>query len=91
MKTEPNDPINNPGKAANGQPMDISDREYLESRGVLTGLSKREYFAAMAMQGLISSTNWQDYPISPNLIKNTCAYSVEYADMLIEALNNYQK
>ena len=45
-----------------------------------TGLTKREYFAAIAMQGLLASdlnTSVQDFAIR----------SVEFADALIDALN----
>jgi len=45
------------------------------------GLTKREYFAAMAMQGLLAS-NINDFRGS------LCQYSVDKADDLIEALNN---
>ena len=44
---------------------------------VETGLSKREYFAAMAMQGLLSSYQ------APGIIQ----MSVEIADELITELN----
>lgn len=43
------------------------------------GLTKREYFAALAMQGLISINNWSDDRIAQK--------SVEMSDKLIEALN----
>ncbi len=45
------------------------------------GLTKREYFAAMAMQGLLASNN-------DNFTKPLAEYSVEKADQLINALNN---
>lgn len=49
-----------------------------------SGLSKREYFAAMATIGILSSgrVNVVDSDIS--------RYSVEHADALIEALNKQQ-
>lgn len=47
------------------------------------GLTKREYFAAMAMQGLASSGN---FFLSTELVET----SVEIADLLIEALNKQQ-
>lgn len=43
------------------------------------GLTKHEYFAAMAMQGLIANGNLHAY--------NCAAESVEFANALIEALN----
>lgn len=54
------------------------------------GLSKREYFAAMAMQGILSNTyrvvNIGDYLYAINNIKST-EQAVLFADSLIEALN----
>ena len=44
---------------------------------VIKGLSKREYFAAMAMQGLLANPN----------ISCVTSDAVLYADKLIEALN----
>ena len=44
------------------------------------GCSKREYFAAMAMQGLISSSN-------DTMIQINAKIAVKAADALIKALN----
>lgn len=44
------------------------------------GLTKREYFAAMAMQGLINKINVHEY-------NDLAAYSVKAADALINELN----
>ncbi len=44
------------------------------------GLTKREYFASLAMQAILSSKIQTDLVFVSN-------YSVEYADALIEALN----
>jgi hypothetical protein len=46
------------------------------------GLTKREYFAAMAMQGLLSNGSLGDRLVSQN--------AVIYADLLIEELNKQQ-
>lgn len=48
------------------------------------GLTKREYFAAMAMQGILASRN--DYATPEDVAK----YSVSMADALIERLNKDQ-
>lgn len=49
-----------------------------------TGLTKREYFAALAMQGIISSsTTTEEYTISA-----MARDSVRLADALCEALEN---
>ena len=44
------------------------------------GLTKREYFAAIAMQGYVARNDYQDYT-------NIAVASVEQADALIKALN----
>jgi hypothetical protein len=46
------------------------------------GLTKREYFAAIAMQGLCAGTNSHFAP------EMYAEYSVKYADALINALND---
>jgi hypothetical protein len=46
------------------------------------GLTKREYFAAMAMQGVAS-----DRPFSEFEFSKLAEWSVKQADALIEALN----
>lgn len=50
------------------------------------GLTKREYFAAMAMQALLTSSYQCISPSEPSLGK----WSVEAADALIKALNESQ-
>ena len=57
-----------------------NDSIHNSEQGVQDGLTKREYFAAMAMQGLIARGT---HPIIDNVTHN----SVVYADSLIEALN----
>lgn len=53
------------------------------------GLTKREYFAAMAMQGILSnSPDWED---SDRCLKWVSESSAKYADALIEALNKTEK
>ena len=75
MKTNPNDPI---AYVDELQAIEGSE-EY--NRFVNYGLTKREYFAAMAMQGLISNSLSGRGP-------NGCAQdSVRFADALIEELN----
>lgn len=44
-----------------------------------TGLTKREYFAAMAMQGLCASQGWAG-------IEGTVEQSIKYADELLKQL-----
>lgn len=49
-----------------------------------TGLTKREYFAAMAMQGICSAEADNEEPM---IFKNVAAASVAVADALINELN----
>lgn len=54
------------------------------------GLTKREYFAAMALQGLCANHTWTDHLIEDDWEKykqRLTSGSVEIADSLIEALN----
>ena len=51
------------------------------------GLTKREYFAAMAMQGLLSSYSGQSAIPNPT---NLSKHSVVFADSLIKQLNEPQ-
>jgi hypothetical protein len=59
------------------QPNDLINFSMDSSRA--NGLTKREYFAAMAMQGMISAGYSTPYYVS----ETAC----NYADLLIEALN----
>lgn len=69
MKINPNDPATGFGYANQH-----SRQEYI-------GLRKREYFAAMCLQGILAN---KGYTIAPEFIANQ---SVAYADALIEQLN----
>jgi len=76
MKTNGNDPANPTigwELTAHGDPVVITDQY---------GLTKREYFAAMAMQGLLTSTKYILYPIT-----QVAKDAVNYADALIKELN----
>ncbi len=75
MKTQPNDPI------AYVDELQAIEGSEDYNRFLNYGLTKREYFAAMAMQGLISNSLSGRGP-------NGCAQdSVRFADALIEELN----
>lgn len=52
------------------------------AKGNFNGLTKREYFAAMALQGILAD----DSKLSINS-KFVSGLAVEYADALIKALN----
>jgi hypothetical protein len=64
-----------------------SEREKTETIG---GLTKREYFAAMAMQGLLSNAEAVT-EISKADFGPLQQYAVRFADALIDALNQEAK
>lgn len=71
MKTQPNDPIN---------PLSRTNLTEKREKDHCSGLTKREYFAAMAMQGILDNEG----TISEG---NVAKWSVQYADALIKELN----
>jgi hypothetical protein len=79
MKTNPNEPINIDGKG-------FWNDEMNKTHGGV-GLTKREYFAGLAMQGLSAWGN--ENVVVP--LKDIAELSVKYADTLIEELNKGQK
>lgn len=74
MKTEANEAAN-PTTTANY--MGAND-------GNTPGLTKREYFAAMAMQGVVMQG---EHTTNSHRTEFTAKDAVQYADALIEALN----
>jgi hypothetical protein len=90
MKTEPNEPANPfftwnvPGY---GDCITIEDKngskQFLHYK---EGLTKREYFAAMALQGYIASASADIVPC----ISHAASWSVKYADALIDELNKQE-
>lgn len=66
---------------------DIREGMYLSVKG---GLTKREYFAAMAMQGLLSNPDWmhtyqgEKYLMQSSILAKA---AIDSADALINALN----
>ena len=78
MKTDPNEPIN-PCEIGfkNGEIQYL--RQVSDHTAQSNGLTKREYFAAMAMQGYATKTNWP--------IDDIVRYAVKAADALITELN----
>lgn len=67
MKTNPHDPVSPSEKMS----------------GMNTGITLREHFSAMAMQGILSDQTF----LQPNQYNEIADYSVQCADALIEALN----
>jgi hypothetical protein len=56
-----------------------ADKNTFGSQDLGGGLTKREHFAALAMQGLMARPDWA--------FANVAEHAVEVADALIEALN----
>lgn len=71
-----------------------NDSIHNSEQGVQDGLTKREYFAAKAMQGLLSNPEWmreykgQKYLIETDIVAEV---SVKIADKLIKGLNENGK
>ncbi len=70
-----NQPIN-VVRGANNAPFDNDG--FLESRGMVTGLTKREYFAGLAMKGVIANSSNAGFVAS---------LSVKLADALLAELD----
>jgi len=65
------------------------DADYFKQVPSLTGLTKREYFAAMAMQGLISNPNIKRPSLDNIPERDTFSrICLEYADSLLKQLES---
>ena len=70
-----------------------NDSIHNSEQGVQDGLSKREYFAAMALQGICSTFSGspnaerQAEKVGKTLSETMAVYAVDVADALINALN----
>lgn len=84
MKTNPNDPA----QPSTGCEY-INQSDYQPTVGVFGGLTKREYFAAMALQGLSVGKITKDIMAGQCVDIAQCA--IEIADQLIEALNKEEQ
>ncbi len=89
----------NKPKDTSGPAFPFSNREVHHSElsgpwvsgGTFTGLTKREYFAAMAMQGLLSHSGNEDRTLSTIYQASIYAkLSVQMADALLAALEDGQ-
>jgi len=69
LKTNPHDPI---------EPIDV---DHYESPPTFQGLTKREYFAAQALKGILAAGN----DLGTKKVK--AARAVSYADTLVDELN----
>lgn len=65
-------------------PRDLQDRSLLMSN---IGLTKREYFATIAMQGILANNQTTLYKVFGYSPENVARCSRQYADALITELN----
>jgi hypothetical protein len=64
----------------NGLPFSIDEHTTSFIKTRMTGLTKREYFVGIAMQGLLSQGNWSSDEV-------LCKSSIEIADELLKQLD----
>lgn len=57
----------------------IYDPEFVRDNDISTGLTKREYFAAKALQGLLADGRYA--------VQDACIDAINYADTLLDLLN----
>ena len=72
----------NPLRGCDNGLWDVSDVEYLQGRKVI-GLTKREHFAGLAMQGMLSNSNPL---ITSASFENIAIESIKMADLLLKEL-----
>lgn len=79
----------NPVRGNNGLLWDSKDATHLKEDRC-AGLTKREYFAGLAMQGFISSAKGftLDQLRMEHIIKGVAKASAQYAEALLEELDN---
>lgn len=65
----------------------IEEDENKVQRSVSQGLTKREYFAGLAMQGLLAGTAEISVNTALEIPDNTAKWAVAFADALIASLN----
>lgn len=80
MKTNPNEPINPSEVQINTDNGDVHQNCIANGVRTASGLTKREYFTALAMQGLCAN-------VESESIADIASSSVKIADALIKALN----
>lgn len=89
MKTNANEPINPSEVQITNNGTKVVQNYLADDTYESSGLTKREHFAAIAMQGWISATNISNVPIHEvdNMPEIAAKWAVKYADALIESLN----
>lgn len=86
MKTEPNDKAH--PEIVTDQAYDSIDSKVYSNTYSYGGLTKREHFASMAMQGMLANYRPADFSGGQvEMVKSIAETSCEMADLLIAALN----
>ena len=80
----------NPIKGADNIFYTEQDLSFIKQVKPFIGLTKREYFAGLAMQGLISSCDWNFTTFNKDLIEATSKNAIDLADELLKQLENEQ-
>lgn len=88
MKTDPNYPAN-PTEVSYNDCGEMIDTQTSNSSGISRGLTKREHFASIAMQGLLANPNggMQENNATTYVPELISKLALLHADALITALN----
>ena len=78
----------NPLKRANNAFYEEKDEAFLSRVKPLIGLTKREHYAGLAMQGLLALPDKGTYGSFDEAIERICEVSVKFADELLKQLEN---
>ena len=78
----------NPLKGAGDIFFDEREESYIKEVKPLIGLTKREYFAGLALQGIIAGRKDELYKIKDETIKIYAKLSIKSADELLKQLEN---
>ena len=78
----------NPLKRANNAFYDEKDEPFISRVKPLIGLTKREHYAGLAMQGLLALPDKGTYGSFDEAIERICEVSVKFADELLKQLEN---
>ena len=76
----------NPLKRANNAFYDEKDEPFISRVKPLIGLTKREHYAGLAMQGLAALPDKGTYSSFDEAIERICEVSVKFADKLLKQL-----
>jgi len=87
MKTNPNEPIN-PCEVGFEDSKIIGERQVSNTTAQVNGLTKREYFAALAMQGILAGHyGYFEGNSDVSVPDEVAKYAIYNADALIKELN----